>query len=123
MSLDLYLQSAVPTTKTCRCADCGNEHAVSEPEVYFDVSITHNLSAMFGHAGVYSILWRGGGLRAGDVLPKLEAALADMRARPEHFRTFDAPNGWGTYRDAVPWLARVVDACREYPDAVLRCSR
>lgn len=121
MSLDLILES--PTErKRCTCSNCGHEHDGGSLE-YFSSNITHNLAPMFGAAGVYEILWHGDGLRAGDVLPKIRVAIADMVARPEVYRRHDSPNGWGTYANAVPWLARVARACEEHPDAVLRCAR
>jgi hypothetical protein len=111
VSLDFYLE--VPG-----CPHCG----ANGGSVY-QSNITHNLNSMFEEAGVYDILWRGDGLRAGDVLPRLDHALTLMKAEPEHFRKFDAPNGWGTYAHAVPWLEDIVDACRKHPAATIRCSR
>jgi len=78
---------------------------------------------MFDAAGVYDILWRGDGLVAGDVLPKLEAGLALMKANPADFEKYNASNGWGLYKNAVPWLEEVVQACKAYPTAIIECSR
>lgn len=122
MSLDFYLMGE-PEESDCECERCENVHRTTKKTCRFSSNITHNLTEMFDEAGVYEILWRGDGLRAGDVLPRLEEALALMRADPPRFEKHNSPNGWGLYIHAVPWLARVVDACREYPDAKLECSR
>ena len=121
MSLDLYINGPA-VERDCECDKCGSLHKALHVETYFDRNITPNLNAMFGEAGVYEILWRGDGLVAGDVLPKLEAALVLMKADEPRFRKFDAKNGWGTYPDAIGFLEAVVEACREYPSGVLRCS-
>jgi hypothetical protein len=92
-------------------------------ETFFDTNITHNLNTMFKEAGLYKILWHGDDLRAGDVLLKLEIGLAAMKAHPTHFIVFDDPKGWGTYAQAVPWLEEVIEACRKFQDAILKCGR
>lgn len=117
MSLDFYLDC----TEVLVC-ECGRRHVVKTVCV-FDTNITHNLASMFAAVGCYETLWRGDGRTAADALLTLEPGLADMEARPSYYQTFDAPNGWGLYVHALPWLKRVVTACREYPTAVLRCSR
>jgi hypothetical protein len=106
----------------CACPHCGHSHTRKDRATYFWINITHNLNKMFEAAGLYEILWHGTGLRAGDVLSKLEIGLADMRARPEFYEQFNAENGWGLYKHAVPWLKKVIEACRTYLDAVLECS-
>ena len=122
MSLDFYLMAAKESISRCECPTCGNEHLRHVQDQFYWRNITHNLGKMFDEAGVYDILWRGGGKRAGDVLPAMQAALEDMRARPEHYKQFDAPNGWGTYPDAVLFLEDVARACGDNPDAVVQCS-
>ena len=99
MSLDIYLKRVQTTT-------------------VFDANITHNLNRMANEAGIYDVLWHPEERAvAGDMIPALEAAIDRMEADPDHFRQFDAPNGWGTYDDFLPWLKRLLEACREYPDA------
>jgi len=41
----------------------------------------------------------------------------------EHYRQFDASNGWGKYKDFVPWLSKYLQACKDYPDANIHVSR
>lgn len=107
MSLDVYLEVTKPT------------------EVYW-ANITHNLNVMADAAGIYGALWRPdehGLMKAGQLVPILEKGLADLKARPEYFKTFDAPNGWGTYIHFVPWVEKYLEACKENPDADVRVSR
>jgi hypothetical protein len=100
----------------------------SEPygaELY-EASITHNLGKMATEAGIYEALWRPGehGFeRAGDIVEILEKGLRDMESRPDHFRKFNPPNGWGTYEGFLPWVREYLDACKKHPKAKIDASR
>ena len=97
-----------------------------ETECVFDANITHNLNKMADAAGIYEACWRPeeiGATKAGDIIPILEKGFEDMKARPEHFKKFDSENGWGTYKDFLPWVENYLNACREYPDAIIEVSR
>jgi hypothetical protein len=83
-------------------------------------NITHNLNKMAEAAGIYQCLWRPeevGITEAHQLIPLLEKGLADLKARPEYFEKFNAPNGWGKYENFVPWVEEYLNACREHPDA------
>ncbi len=101
-------------------------YAVRETEVA-SFNITHNLGAMAREAGIYGALWRPEEhpeyQTAGDIVPVLEAGLAAMKADPERFKAFNAPNGWGMYHHFVPWVEEVLAACKKNPDARLEASR
>lgn len=89
-------------------------------------NITHNLGKMAGEAGIYQALWRPeeiGCKKAADIVPLLTEGLAKLKADPEHYKQFDSPNGWGLYIHFVPFVERVLDDCRTYPDAELEVSR
>lgn len=106
MSLDFYLTAVRTTTVLHR-------------------NITHNLGRMAEAAGIYDCLWRPGehGFKvAADVIPVLRAGIAAMEADPAKFMALDASNGWGTYRDFLPWLHEVLKGCEENPDASIEVS-
>ena len=115
MSLDIYLQ------KTRKCPHCAHD-IDDEPRKVYSANITHNLSRMWEAAGVRDALYESDGKTAADILSVLEQGLEDMRADPARFEKFNASNGWGTYGDAVPFLADLVLACRKNPSAVVRVS-
>ena len=107
MSLDVHLEQVQPT------------------EVYH-ANITHNLGKMAVEAGIYYPLWRPEEIDikvAKDLIPFLVAGLKVLKAKPDEFKKFDAPNGWGTYENFVPWVERYLVACRRYPDAKISVSR
>lgn len=92
----------------------------------YSANITHNLNRMAAEAGIYKHLWRPeeiGISKAADLIEPLGRGLALLRSDPERFETFNSPNGWGTYRDFVPFVEGYLDACRMYPDATVRACR
>lgn len=140
MSLDVYLMGE--GTITCEC--CGHKYDATY-EV-FAQNITHNLNEMADQAGLYDVCWRPHRLRddydipegdhegewefedsvevkAGDLIKRLEKGLKALKDNPEHFKRYNASNGWGVYENFVPWVERYLEACKEYPDAVVRVSR
>ena len=107
MSLDVWLTATITTG-------------------VFSANITHNLGSMAEKAGIYKHLWRPEELGitcAKDLIEPIKKGLADMKARPDYYKQFDAPNGWGTYEDFVPWIEKYLNACIEYPEAEIRVSR
>jgi len=92
----------------------------------YKVNITHNLGSMARAAGIYEACWRPeeiGAVKASDIIPILERGLKDMKERPEYYKQFNPENGWGTYDEFVPWVESYLNACREYPDAIIEVSR
>lgn len=107
MSLDVSLIRVMPT------------------EIYSD-NITHNLGRMADAAGCYYHLWRPdeiGITRAEELIEPLRAALDRLKADPDKFKEFDAPNGWGRYENLVQFVSEYLAACKESPDAEVSVSR
>ena len=94
-------------------------------EVYWS-NITHNLNKMAAEAQIYKPLWRPDEHNfefACDLLEPLSYGLALLLDRPDHFRQFNAENGWGMYEGFLDFVEKYLDACIEYPDAVVSVSR
>ena len=85
-------------------------------EVVVDMNITHNLGKMWQAAGIYEALYLSEGKTAKEILPTLKEGLAKMIANPEKYHALSAGNGWGTYRQAVPWLIELIEQFELYPD-------
>ncbi len=97
-----------------RCESCGRE------DIVYSANITHNLCDMAEEAGIYGVLWHPTENAIGhacQLVSPLLRAIVDMRTDPERFKAFNSPNGWGTYATFLPWLGRLLDACRKYPGA------
>ena len=84
------------------------------------VNITHNLGTMADKAGIYYALWHPdekGWKQAKDIIPILEKGLKKLKAKPEYYKKFNSPNGWGMYQHFVPFVKEVLKACKKYPSA------
>lgn len=111
MSLDLNIY--------VKCEHCGTFQGES-------FNITHNLGDMAEAAGIYNCLWspeESGYKNAKDIIPLLEKGLRDMKGNPGKYKKFDSDNGWGIYEDFVPWVDRVLECCKKYPEAELSANR
>ena len=111
MSLDVYLQDPTATYET--------------NDLYW-ANITHNLNTMANEAGIYEALWRPeeiGKTKAGELIEILEKGLIKLKLRPEYFKQFNASNGWGMYEHFVPFVEEYLNACKEYPEAIIRISK
>lgn len=92
----------------------------------YSSNITHNLGKMANEAGIYKHLWRPdeiGITDAIDLIAPLDCGLALLKAKPEHFRQFNAPNGWGLYEHLVKFVSEYLTACKDNPKAKVRVSR
>jgi hypothetical protein len=113
MSLDVTL--LVNYCKVCERGD-----------VVYEANITHNLGEMAREAGIYEACWHPETImatQASDIMKRLEAGLKDMKERPEYYKKFASPNGWGVYTDFVPWVERYLEACKKNPEAWIKVSR
>ena len=122
MSLDVELRS--PTTKREMCYHCFNEY--EHNECLYEANITHNLGEMAGKAGIYKALWRPeeiGAKYAKDISEIIESGLKDLKKRPEYFKQFNSPNGWGMYEHFVPFVEKYLEALKEYPEAIIAVDR
>jgi len=111
MSLDIYLEYEVEP---------------GQWSTVYSANITHNLNVMATAAGFYNQLWRGdecGIETAGELAPHLDDGINELKSNPYKYRKMDSENGWGTFRDFLPWLVDLYLACRKYPNAIVRQSR
>ena len=100
-------------------------YAVRRTEV-FDTNFTHNAVKMAAAAGIYDCLWRApenNFTHAHQITETLRLGIEQMKADPEKFRALEAENGWGTFRQFLPWVEKIHAACVENPDAEIETSR
>lgn len=92
----------------------------------FNSTTTHNLVPMAEAAGVYDCLWRPeecGVKTAEDLIVPLRRAIQEIRRDPARFSKLDAANGWGTREQFLAFLADVLAAAKDHPDATVSASR
>lgn len=98
----------------------------SETNEVYSANITHNLGKMADAAGIYQHLWRPEEINiteAKDLIEPLTIGLKKLKDSPEHYKQFNASNGWGLYEHFVPFVENYLNACIEYPEATIGISR
>lgn len=123
----------------------GGKTLEPKKETLYSANITHNLNKMADEAGLYEALWRpyqlkpdypgfedhndewayeeANPVRAHEIIEIIEKGLADMKARPKHYEKFNSPNGWGLYKNFVPFIEKYLNALKEFPEAQVVCDR
>lgn len=94
----------------------------TEKETVVNKNITHNLCPMWKEAGVYDALHSSEGKTAKEVLPMLEEGLSLMIEDPDRFKILNSRNSWGTYKQALPWLEKIITEFKKYPDGKIEIS-
>lgn len=95
-------------------------------ECVYQANITHNLNTMAIQAGCYAELWRPdehGMEKAHQLVSGLRSGLLELLSEPEHYKTFNPENGWGSYDGLVTFIVEYLKACITYPDARVEVSR
>ena len=120
MSLDIDLKRIEVSM------DINFKKELIKEDTVFSTNITHNLNRMAQEAGIYGIVWRPeeNGIKLAEQLIKpLTEAVSLLESNPDHFKKFDAENGWGTYKDFLPWLKEYLNACIKNPVAEVYACR
>ena len=127
MSLDVCLKKSESEIEYHECPHCcGTGKHATDGTSHYSGNITHNLSEMARKAGIYEALWRPeeiAATKAKDIISILETGLDRLKSRPQYFRKFDSPNGWGRYEHFVEFVAEYLAACKEHPEAEIEVSR
>lgn len=106
MSLDVYL--------------------MQDDQCVFEKNITHNLNSMAEAAGVYMHLWQPAEIdiqKAWQLIEPLGKGLSELMNNPVRFKAFNAENGWGKYEHLVDFVLKYLQACKEFPDAIVKANR
>lgn len=86
-------------------------------------NITYNLNQMFNKAfEVDDYLDLLEGKTGIEAVPLLDKAINNMANAPFYYMQYDAPNGWGTYVQALPWLISLREDLRNN-EAIIEMSR
>ena len=92
----------------------------------FTANVTHNLAEMADEAKIYKHLWRPEELGikfASELIAPLGKGLQRLKNSPEEFKKFNPTNGWGNYEGLISFVERYLEACIQYPDALIDISR
>jgi hypothetical protein len=110
----------------------------------YDWNITHNLVEMAEAAGLYKPLWRpymllpewddsagideyefeqGHTVLAKDIMGYIAIGYSKLISDPEHYKTFNPSNGWGSYEGLVEFTYTYLKACVDNPLAIVKVDR
>jgi hypothetical protein len=150
MSLDVYLKAENPfggvtgpqiiireggSTQTISREEWDRRFPGKEPVMVqsddnnpfvFEANITHNLNKMADAAGFYQAMWRPeeiGITTARQLIEPLTKGLEELRSKPDHYKTFNPANGWGSYETLIQFVEAYLLACTAYPSAEVSVSR
>lgn len=127
-------------------ANKNNSDYETPTEQVYSANITHNLGEMAEKAGLYEALWRPHRLNpdynipeedykeewvyeensityAKDLIEIIEKGLTDLKTRPEYFEQFSSKNGWGMYKNFVPFVEKYLNALKKYPESIVKTDR
>ena len=85
----------------------------------------HAVRAAYMYAAmtdVAALTGENGYKAAEDIIPALREGLARLKGSPDKYRQYNSSNGWGTYKNFVPFVAKVLDACEKYPKAIIEVN-
>jgi len=57
------------------------------------------------------------------MIEPLRQGLELMKSDPERFQKFNPSNGWGSYKDFLPWIEKYLRACEDNPEADVSADR
>ena len=92
----------------------------------YDASVTHNLNTMAEEIGMYGYVWRPdelGVIKAKELIEHLQKGINALITNREHCKKFEPENGFGTYDDFLKFLIDYLEACQEYPNALVEADR
>jgi len=102
------------------------EYELDQTYEVFHANITHNLNNMARLAGIYVHLWRPEEIEiteASELIEPLREGLHQLKLFPAKYKVLNPENGWGTYEGFVTFVENYLNACYEYPEAIIEISR
>ncbi len=84
--------------------------------VYYDYTdnLTYNVKEMIDNAFGKDCFYTWHDRPAAQWLPILEKGVKDMATRPEYYKQFNSPNGWGTYETTFFFVEKLYKKVIEY---------
>lgn len=82
------------------------------------INHTSNTGEMIEKAcGLRPSAWDG--KKCTEMVEILKDAIYEIQSKPDEYRKYESPNGWGTMNSTVAFLEEVRENCVEFPTAVL----
>jgi len=101
---------------TCISIDTGGDEMALVEDVG---NYTYNVAPMY-----YGAFGEGGfrqlnKMNCKDATPILKKAIKNMMVNKQEYTKMNPPNGWGNYEGALEYLKKILQACKNHPNAVI----
>lgn len=88
----------------------------------YSSNITYNIRAMLEEAGLCKSLNEFNGKTCRDLWPVFFTAHHAIYFEPDRVRAKESSNGWGTFKDMVPWFTELYEAVLTHRSGVIEIS-
>jgi hypothetical protein len=121
----------------------------NEGNTLYEGNVTHNLAVMAKKCGVYEAIWRpymtlntyysslknfscyedelefesSSVIKSWQIIELIEKGLEEIKGNEEYYSKFDSVNGWGTYKDFLPFVEKYLEALKQYPKGIIHTYR
>ena len=102
------------------------EKCESDELAFWEGNITHNVNKIAMAVGSYECLWRPeeiGVVYAKDNIENLRRAIGMMYLNYNALEKLNPENGWGSLDVLIEFTKSYLEACVEFPDAIIEVSR
>lgn len=89
----------------------------------FSKNSTHDVAPMWKKAEIFDELYESNGKQPKEIVEQLEQGLFMMQIHSDKYKPLNPKNGWGNYESAIKFLLEVIEACKLYPEAIIKISR
>ena len=79
----------------------------------YDFNYTYNVTKMWTEATGQEKLVQIEGLTGFQALEILNKGIKELCSKPEHYKQYNPPNGWGDYDSFVEWLTKLKRYCED----------
>jgi len=97
-----------------------------KPNIVYSCNITVNWAAMAEAIGIYMPLCRPDELgitQAKELIEPFKKGLGLLKSDPKRFKKLNPEHNIGSFDDFVVTLTKYIQACEEYPEAIIEVSR
>ena len=104
--------------------------------VLFEANLTHNLGEMARKCGLYDVMWRPYRLtnvpdkdeglltiQAVSLISSLVVGIMELDHNHTKYKAFNPENEWGNFDGLLEVAKELLEACENYPKAIVKVDR
>lgn len=86
------------------------------------LNITWNVHELILKSSGWDILNNKNNGKAEDIGKMIEKGIMELESNHEHYKKYEAKNGWGTIEDTLRFYKNLLEECKEFPFAYVFVS-